>query len=654
MIIKLSLDPFLYELFPTEADNIEQLKSNLKSYYTLGPFEPKIEISESEIIITVDSNKYLEDKDEYQKLISLCDSGNFNKAKPLAEQLIKKSPNVSEYHRILGQILSEQGNQEEAINCLIDALRWNPNNKFALLMMGNIFAKFKKDNNTANIYYNQVLLNNPTDHITLVNIGVIVFQQRQVNEALKYLNKAIEVQPDYPNTYMALAKIAEADQDWETAINYAIETLKRCAKKDVIYQNALHSLSTSCNNFIDENKGISIINNYKGQLETAGNKNINIIENSEIETPAKIEIAEYHNKPKHNVYFKPNYKAYEHLVMHELVHLDFVIQARKENANQLFTSTNQSKDLFISVYKKSILKNLPKHIDEITINKIIDSLFHGINSRAYNAPIDLFIEDFLFKNYPSLRPFQFISLMQLIDENISAVIDKNILNTFPYAIISKNKIYNIVMAMQFKELFGVDVIEKYQANKQELDTSITLYQEFKEYQQDRKAGEEYELVQHWAEDLDINQYFELIPEKEPENLKTIDEVLAEMQTDPFGINSRDKSEERNMKVFLNKHADSKINKAMVMHMVSALQYLKPLSKDKVKTIAFEFATLGIAGIDPNKNNYSVPSIKDKKFTGYQTLAYYYTSWALAMPDELAQLQMPFDKEFALANQLSKV
>jgi tetratricopeptide (TPR) repeat protein len=651
MKITLSLNPFIYTLFPVENNNIEQLKSSLKAYYTLGPFEPKIEISENEIIITVDSNKYQEDKDEYQKLISLCESGNYNKAKPLAEQLIKKSPNVSEYHRILGQILSDQGDQEEAINCLIDALRWNPNNKFALLMMGNVFAKFKKDNNTANIYYNQVLVNNPTDHITLVNIGVLVFQQGQVNEALKYINKAIEVQPNYPNAYMALVKIAEANQDWQTAIDNAIKTLKRCAKKDVIYQNALHSLTESCNNFIEENNAQSIINNYKGQLETAGNKNINIVENSEIPTPAKIEIAEYHNKTHHNVYFKPNYKAYEHLIMHELVHLDLVIQARNENANQLFTSTNQSKDLFLNAHKKSILKNLPKHLDEITINKIIDSLFHGINSRAYNAPIDLFIEDFLFKNYALLRPYQFISLMQLIDENINAVIDKNILQTFPYAIISKNKIYNIVMAMQFKELFGVDVIEKHQATKQELDTAIRLYQEFKEYQNDRKAGEEYELVLHWAEDLDINQYFELIPEKESENLKTVEEVLAEMQTDPYGINSKDKTEERKMKAFLNKHADSNINKAVVMYMVSALQYFKPLQKDKVKTLAFEFATLGMAGINPNKENYSIPSIKDKTFTGYQMLAYYYTSWAIAMPDQVAQLQLPFDKEFELALKL---
>ena len=49
----------------------------------------------------------------------------------------------------MGQILSDEGDQEEAINCLIDALRWDSKNGYALLMMGNIFAKFKDDVPTA-------------------------------------------------------------------------------------------------------------------------------------------------------------------------------------------------------------------------------------------------------------------------------------------------------------------------------------------------------------------------------------------------------------------------------------------------------------------------------------------------------------------------
>lgn len=653
MKITLPLDTFLYELFPVEYNNTEQLKNYLQQYYTLGAFEPSIELLDKEIIITINTGKYLQDKKAYQELVRLCEKGQYNKAKLLAETLIKKSPNVSEYHRLLGQILSDQGDQEEAINCLIDALRWNPNNKFALLMMGNIFAKFKNDNNTANIHYNQVLVNNPTDYITLVNIGVIVFQQGQEKEALKYLNKAMEIQPDYPNTYMAFTKIAESNQDWQTAITNAIKALKRCNKKDVIYQKALHALTQSCNHFINENDVLPIINKYKGQLEAKGDKNIHILENNNIENLAKIEIAEYHKKQKHSVLYKSNYKGYQHLVMHELVHLDLVLQARETNENQLFTSDAIAKDLFLKKHQKNIIKKLPEHLNQDTVNKIVDSLFHGINSRAYNAPIDLFIEDFLYKTYHALIPFQFISLMFLIQENIKAVTDKAILKMFPKDIISKNRVYNVVTAMQFKELFGVDCIEDYQANKLELNTANTFYQEFKEYQKDRKPAEEYELVQHWAEDLDLNHYFQLVSEN-PQGLKTVEDVMVEMKTDPYGVNSRDKTEERNMKAFLKQHADSNTNQAVVMYMVGAFQYFKPMPIDIVKAIAFEFATLGITGIDPKKDNYSVPSIKNKTFTGYQVLAYYYTSWAIAIPTQLAMLQLPFDKEYALAKQITQL
>ena len=44
----------------------------------------------------------------------------------MLNKLIEKNPTNSEYHRIMGQILSDEGDQEEAINCLIDALRWDP------------------------------------------------------------------------------------------------------------------------------------------------------------------------------------------------------------------------------------------------------------------------------------------------------------------------------------------------------------------------------------------------------------------------------------------------------------------------------------------------------------------------------------------------
>ena len=77
-------------------------------------------------------------------------------------------------------------------------------------------------------------------------------------------------------------------------------------------------------------------------------------------------------------------------------------------------------------------------------------------------------------------------------------------------------------------------------------------------------------------------------------------------------------------------------------------------KDKIKEIAFEFATLGMSGIDPNRNDYIVPSFEGQAFSGYKTLAYFYVSWALSSPELLPQLQMPFDKEYDMAKQLNKM
>ncbi|MCH8535023.1 MAG: hypothetical protein LAT51_08150 [Flavobacteriaceae bacterium] len=66
----------------------------------------------------------------------------------------------------------------------------------------------------------------------------------------------------------------------------------------------------------------------------------------------------------------------------------------------------------------------------------------------------------------------------------------------------------------------------------------------------------------------------------------------------------------------------------------------------------DFATLGMAGIDPKKDNYSVSSI-DKKMSGYQALAFYYVSWALAVPEHLEELNMPFEREYEVVKKMNK-
>ena len=240
-------------------------------------------------------------------------------------------------------------------------------------------------------------------------------------------------------------------------------------------------------------------------------------ENNNIPTPAKIVVAEYHNLEQHKVYYKNANETLPHLIMHELAHLDLIIAARKNNENMLFTSDDSLKEKFKKKYDRVLREKLNKAVDKATIDHLLEQLFDGMNSRVYNAPIDLFIEDLLFEKFPALRPFQLLSLMSLTEESITAVTAKDIHKYLPSDLINKNKIYNIVSALQLKALYGIDWIEKFNANTTELKQAHDFYEEYLEYKENKEAAEEYELVHHWGEDLQLDQYFVLRAEQTKNN-----------------------------------------------------------------------------------------------------------------------------------------
>ena len=62
--------------------------------------------------------------------------------------------------------------------------------------------------------------------------------------------------------------------------------------------------------------------------------------------------------------------------------------------------------------------------------------------------------------------------------------------------------------------------------------------------------------------------------------------------------------------------------------------------------------LGMQGIDPNKKDYIISSINNKRFSGNQVLAFYYVSWALSMPEQVPHLGLDFGKEFEMARKMN--
>ena len=147
--------------------------------------------------------------------------------------------------------------------------------------------------------------------------------------------------------------------------------------------------------------------------------------------------------------------------------------------------------------------------------------------------------------------------------------------------------------------------------------------------------------------MDCEEFFEIFDESDYVSLdeKKISEKTglsdSERMEATQDFNEQHKDGEDPTKTFM-----------MSMYMLGAMEYFDGMSKNEIKKIAFEIAMLGCGGISPDqKSGYKVNSIPDKDFGGYQLLAYYYVSWAIAIPEQLDMLQLPFKTAYASAKQM---
>lgn len=656
MVIIHHIGSFLEVLFPElkgRMDDERLIEKILTDYYTIGNIQPEIKVRQGFAEIHFKSDEFIAQQLDFEKANNLCQNGKFIAAIPILKSLIVKNPTNSEYYRTLGQAYSMTGNDEEGINYLIDALKWNPKNNYALIMIGNIFARNKNDIETAKKYYQQVIENDPNDNIAINNLGTNLIQAGKVDEGLQYLLKAYSINPDYPNTLYGIALVNQMNGNNNTAFEFALKCVKKCGKAEIeLSKIATQLILDSAQALIKTDIGEKTFDGYRKILQNKTGKEIKVEIDNSLDTAAKFEFAEKYERQYHLIKYNQKHPAFYHLILHELVHLDFATEARKDSRNKLFIANKRTKSIFLKDLRQHRLSLIKKGMSESSVNEYFDLLFDGINRQIFNAPIDLFIEDKLYEEFQEIRPYQLISLYSLISDGIKATTDKTIASLSPVPILHASKILNLVGAYQFRDLYGIDLTINFKASALEDKTAKEMYSEFYEYRDDRESGEEYELIGNWAKDLNLDKYFELVDEEIYGKEKSLDDVINEIEKDPLGLESLDPIKEKEMKDFLESQKEIGTNMAVVMFMVDALQYFEGMPKGKIREIAIEIALQGTQGYNPNKK-YRVSHIPDKVFSGYHILAYYYVSWMISDPKMLPELQLPYDNEYKMALTLYK-
>ncbi len=596
--------------------------------------------------------------DKLKQALDLCNKNEFDKALSLLEEIVKTNPQESEAWRVLAQIHWNHMHQvDKAYDELIEALKCEPRNIWALVLMGNLLTKEKNDVEHAKQYYDKVLEYHPNNAIAINNIGATYMERNDYEGALPYMEKVMAIDDSYANSYYGLGicyyKLGRIEDAFEICHKGALKSSDR-PENPAVREELVKLFVRVAKEYADKTNYLNVWKGIKDELEKVDHVNIRIVEDESLNVHAKMEYAPLHAAKEHVIRYNPKKDFVEHLFIHEMMHLKMSQQATKAKRGKAIVSSEKTRVAFRKRYL-GFMKKKHSHIPAQELDKVIAGLADGLGLQLMNCPLDLLVEHLIYTGYKVARPIQMLSLFHMEQDNINAVKQSAQNGFFPKEIVYANKVMNIATSMHFKDMYGINLIGQYHPTKQELEHAKDLYDEFKAYIDTYKAGDEYEMLEYFVQSFDMEDLVEIIDENQvTAGMKADLSMESDLKDLRGGALSEEDVDVANAQFALNHQDGANPTETMMMsmYMLGAMEYFDKLDPRDVHRIALEIAMVGVTGIDPKKK-YSIKSIPDKEFGGYELLAFYYVSWARAIPDKLEHLGLPFSKSYESALQLYK-
>ena len=616
-----------------EAANAEELKKQIVHHFAEKGCPPTVEvISDTSVRIVFDTDALEKAETNFQKASACCSEGRFNAAKDLLLKAIKACPGYSEAHRLLGQVLYQQGEVDKGMDEVLEALLIDPKNMWALIMMGNILANAKNNIEGADKYYKKVLEYYPDNAIALNNVAGTLIKKKDYDNAIRYMERALELDDSYANSYYGIALAYYQKDELDKAFDYASRgALKgaRRAEDPGVRQELLKLLLTVARDLSESIDYESKVFDVAKQLESDFGITIKFEKDDEQDTLAHLEFADFHHRKEHVVKYKSD-GNYCHYMLHELMHLEMMLSAQKAGRLKAIGFNQKNFDEFLQDYKRHF-DELRKKLGPVKTEELAKQLFQGMSLQVMNAPLDLYVEQRIYDK-AEFRPLQLHSLFAMETSNIEAVKQTANVAEFPQFIKDTNKLMDLLQSLMLRKLYGLDFVNYYKPSSNMLNKANEFFKMFEDSLASYSVGDEYAIFEKIATSIGLVKYFTLSGVEKSE-IKT----------------EADRRQEQFNETHNPANANPIITMMMSSYMVGALEYFEGLLPEDIEKIAFECAMVGQNGISPaQKNGYKLNSVLGKDFGGYELLAYYYVSWAISHPEMLDKLKLPFDDAYALA------
>lgn len=591
--------------------SIPEISTQLKMVLPFLPEPASTELDGTEVVLTFNPlNKSKQDEAErlLAKGIKRAEEGSYEKAIGIFKTVLELDPLSILARRNLAMAYSESNEPEKAIDTFIDVLRIQADDKWSMVIIANLYIKSKKDYETAESFLNRAL-EIDEDAYALNSLAAIFGERKDFAKAIELFDRSIASTPAYINPYFGKATVLTKMDKPEEA-EKVLEELFAIPKTDdirseIIYQQARDLYVHIQEELAQENQILAsaIVNNYVSEVAEISGFPIQIDEaDFKDQVGATIKMAW---KYKRNYHLLTTRKGYPpilltHLKCHELTHIKLEAEARSFGSNKFFSTTSETFDFAMKSLAPEIKKLKQQGYDDATIRGLCKTLIEGLVGFLFNCPLDMIIESNLRVKFPSLKHAQFLSVKMMALESRYANENPTIRKVAPKKILDASLALNGAYALFLDDLFqgATSFVDAYKPETT-FKLSERIYAHWLSSNDDLRPGDEYRLVDEFAEMLGLTNWFSW--QDDPVTYDPIEEDPGSGVTNPQLLEAK--------------------SPASVIYILSTLKRFESMTTEEIKEIGFEIALLGSQGLDYSNANkrYNLRTIPGEKFTGLQLM-----------------------------------
>ena len=190
----------------------------------------------------------------------LTEQGNWQTALWYYQKAIALEPNNAEMYAHLGEVQINLQRYEDAVKTLQQAIGHNPQLWRAYHLLGNALSLQKLWQKAIGAYEKAILFNSDSDSKTYYYLGLAHLELEQYSEAIKSLNKSIELDNSFSWSYYHLGSALCVQKQWRSAAAALTKSIKLKSDFDWAY----HKLG---NAKVELQDWDGAVNAYKKALE---------------------------------------------------------------------------------------------------------------------------------------------------------------------------------------------------------------------------------------------------------------------------------------------------------------------------------------------------------------------------------------------------